>query len=177
MHVFQLGQPYPVHNNANGQEKARADLTPAFFDVCCYLNRPTPGEVASWQGALEYGLYVAGPGVAFVLTRLAAGRWLFDTTLNWHVMADPGERARWAEHPEPTPLSFALLDAGTNALRGYRRFQPDPAFVGQVRAVARQQLGGFADRAAVEEAIAAAERVPLEEMARAATYYLAPGGI
>jgi|GEM_PF-5546389 len=47
MHVLRLGQPYSVHNIADGQEKARADLTPAFFDACCYLDRSSPAEIAA----------------------------------------------------------------------------------------------------------------------------------
>lgn len=174
MLVFRLGQPYPVHNIANGQEKARADLTPAFFDVCCYLDRPTPGEIAAWQGPFEYGLYEAAPGIPFILTRLAAGGWLFEASLNWRTLADTGQRANWAVHLESTPVTFALLDARTNVLRGYRRFLPAPAFVARLRAVAQQQLTLFADHHAVEQAIAAAEQLPLAVMSQRSTYYTAP---
>ena len=176
MHVFQLGKPYPVHNIANGQDKVRADLTPAFFSVCCYLNGSTAREVAAWQGAFEYGLYEAAPGIAFVLTRLAGGAWLFDTSLNWHVMAEAAKRTQWAEHANPTPLAFSLPDAGTNVLRGYRHFLPAPAFVAQVRAVAREQLTRFTNQVVVEVAIAAAERMPLAAMAAATSYHAAPTG-
>lgn len=174
MHVFRLGQPYPVHNNADGQEKARADLTPAFFDVCCYLDRPSPAEIAAWQGPFDYGLYQAAPGIAFILTRLASGGWLFDASLNWRIMADAGERANWAVHLAGTPVTFALIDARTNVLRGYRRFLPAPDFVARVRAVAQQQLALFADHHAVEHAIATAEQLPLAAMGQRATYYPAP---
>ncbi len=176
MHVLQLGKPSPVHNNANGQDKVRADLTPAFFAVCCYLNGPMPREVAAWQGTFEYGLHEAVPGIAFVLARLAGGSWSFDASLNWHVMADAAERTRWAGHADPTSLAFALLDAGTNVLRGYRRFLLAPAFVDQARAVVREQLTRFADHLAVRAAIAAAERLPLAAMAAATRYHTAPAG-
>ena len=174
MHVFRLGQPYPVHNLATGQEKARADLTPAFLEVCCYLNQPSAAEIAAWQGPLAYGLYEAAPGIPFVLTRLASGRWLFEASLNWHLMADAGERTHWAAHREPTPLAFALLDARTNVLRGYRRFLPAPDFVARLRTIAQQQLARYADHQAVEQAIMGAEQLPLAIMSQRATYYSAP---
>ena len=172
--VFRLGHPYPVHNEANGQEKARVDLTPAFFSVCCYLCNPAPVEVAAWQGPFEYGLYEAAPGVPFVLIRLLGGRWLFDVSLNWHLMASPDERAVWAEHEEPTPLTLALIDARTNHLRAYRRFAPSPAFVAALRAAARRQVAAFADHRAVAQAISQAEAMPLQLMSRRATYFPVP---
>jgi hypothetical protein len=172
MVVFRLGEPYPVHNEANGQDKTRADLTPAFFDVCCYLQRPRPAEVALWRGPVEYGVYEAAPGVPFVLVRM--GSWLLDVSLNWHLMASTGEREAWSEHEGPTPLSLSLIDAHTNRLQGYRRFTPAPAFVAQLRAIARRQLDGFASGAAVEQAIARAEVMPLAQMNQRAVFYHVP---
>jgi hypothetical protein len=129
--------------------------------------------VAAWQWAFEYGLYQAAPGIAFILTRLSSGGWLFDASLNWRTMADAGERANWAVRLAATPVTFALVDARTNVLRGYRRFLPAPEFVARLRAVAQQQLALFADHHAVEQAIAAAQ-LPLAMMGQPATYYPAP---
>lgn len=173
MFVFKLGAPYPVHNEANGQEKARADLTPEFFSICYYLNGAGAGDVAFWRGPFEYGIYEAAPGVPFILSRFAAGRWLFDASLNWRNMSDPAQRAVWAEHDGSTPLTFALIDARTNRLLAYRRFAPAPQFVAQVRAAARRQLSLFADHQAVEQAISRAELMPLPLMSQQATYFSA----
>ena len=174
MHVFRIGHPYPVHQHANGQEKTRADLTTAFFDVCCYLCSATPAEIAAWRGPFEYGIYEAAPGVPFVLVRFAGGRWLLDVSLNWRTMSDPAQRESWAEHDEPTPLSFALLDARSNALRAYRRFTPALPFVQQVRAIARRQLATYSGPQAVEQAIATAELMSLRLMSQQAIFYPSP---
>ena len=174
MLVFSLGKPYPVHNAADGQEKARADLTPAFFSICYYLNQASADDVALWRGPFQYGLYEAAPGVPFILSRFAGGRWLFDVSLNWRTMSDPAQREGWAEHDEPTPLTFALIDARSNNLLAYRRFVPLPQFVGRLRADARRQLATYADPHAVEQAIQRAERMPLQLMSQQATYFLAP---
>ena len=173
MLVFKIGQPYPIHNEAIGQEKARADLTPAFFSVCYYLSAAA-ADVAFWRGPFEYGVYEAAPGVPFVLARFAGGRWLFDVSLNWRNMRDPAEREAWAEHDEATPLSFALLDAHTNRLLAYRRFTPARPFVEQVRAAARRQLATFADHQAVEQAIGRAELMPLPLMSHQTIFYPSP---
>jgi hypothetical protein len=116
VYVFRLGEPYPVHNQANGQEKARADLTPTFFNVVYYILNPKPADVQLWRGRFEYGICEAAPGVPFIITRFVAANWVFDVTLNWHHMADPVAQAAWPEHDEPTTLTFALLDARTNQL-------------------------------------------------------------
>lgn len=174
MLVFKLGAPYPVHNVANGQEKARADLTPAFFSVCYYLKGAGSGEVAAWRGPFEYGVYEAAPGVPFIVARFSAGRWMFDVTLNWRNMSDAGQREVWAEHDEPTPLTFALIDARTNRLLAYRRFAPAAPFVAQLRAVARRQLTAYPDHRAVEQAITRAELMPLQLMSRQTTFYSSP---
>lgn len=174
MVVFKLGQPYPVHNEADGQEKARADLTPAFFSICYYLSGAGKAEVAFWRGSFEYGIYEADPGVPFILARFAGGRWLFDVSLNWRKMSNPTEREAWAEHDEPTPLSFALIDARSNRLLAYRRFAPALPFVAQVRAAARRQLAAFPDHQAVERAISQAELMPLQMMSQRTTFYPSP---
>ena len=174
MVVLQLGQPYPLHNQANGPEKVRADLTTDFFGICYYIKAAGPGDVASWRGPFEYGIYEAAPGVPFVLARFAAGRWPFDVSLNWRNMSYPTQRAAWAEHDGLTPLTFALLDARTNRLLAYRRFAPAAPFVAQVRAAARRQLTHFADHQAVEQAISRAELMPLPLMCRQATFYPSP---
>ncbi|RYU84777.1 hypothetical protein [Hymenobacter persicinus] len=171
MYVFKLGEPYPVHNQANGQEKARADLTPTFFNVVYYILNPKPAEVQHWRGCFEYGICEAAPGVPFIITRFPAANWVFDVTLNWHHMADPAERAAWPEHDEPTTLTFVLLDARTNQLLAFRQLPAAPQFVELVRQAARRQLTRFPDRHAVEEAIAQAELMPLPLMARQATMF------
>ena len=171
MHVFRIGHPYPIHDEATGQEKARADLTTTFFSVCYYLKAATTAEIAHWRGPFDYGIYEAAPGVPFVLVRFAGGRWLFDVTLNWRKMSDATERAAWTAHEEPTALSFALLDARSNRLLAYRRVIPVPQFVEQVRAAARRQLTIFSDHLAVERAISQAELMPLRLMSQQATFY------
>ena len=77
-------------------------------------------------------------------------------------------------YQKPTPLSLALIDAHTNRLQGYRRFAPAPAFVAQLRAIARRQLDGFATGAAVEQAITRAETMPLAQMNKLAAFYRVP---
>lgn len=89
-------------------------------------------------------------------------------------MSDPAQREPWAEHDEPTPLSFALIDARSNRLLAYRRFTPAAAFVAQVREAARRQLTTFATHQAVEQAIARAELMPLRLMEQQATFYPSP---
>ena len=73
---------YSVHNKANGQEKARADLTTAFFNVCYYLSGAEASDVAWWQSPFNYAVCEVAPGIPFVLASLAGGRWLFDVSLN-----------------------------------------------------------------------------------------------
>ena len=53
-------------------------------------------------------------------------------------MRNPAERAAWAEHHDPTLMSFALIDACTNRLLAYRLFAPAPQFVDQIRTAARR---------------------------------------
>lgn len=171
MYVFKLGQPYPLHDEANGQEKARADLTPTFFSVVLYILNARPAEVQEWAGRFEYGIYEAAPGVPFILTRFPASGWLFDVTLNWHLMSDPAEQALWPTRREPAALTFALVDAQTNKLLAYRRTPAAPAFAAQVRQCAGRQLALFPDRQAVEQAIRRAELMPLPLMQRQATMF------
>lgn len=171
MHVFKLGQPYPLHNHANGQDKARADLTHSFFGVVLYVRNPRPTEVRQWGQSFDYGLYEAAPGVPFILTRFPAGVGVFDVTLNWYLMLDSAQRAAWLEYEEKVGISFALVDADNNNLLAYRITPAAPAFVTQVRACAHRQLALFSDRFAVEQAISRAELMPLALMQRQATMF------
>lgn len=176
MLVYAIGQPFPFPHRQPGTEGAIAQLTDSFLTIVCYLQGPTPAEIAQWRaGVLRYGLFEAAPGLPVILTD-AGANWLFEVTLNLRRPGAPVEEEAvrlWPSLPG-RQLTYALVDATTNVLHGLRIIQADPRFVVAVRACAQRQLALFATNDAVAAALDRAAQLPLVAMRAKTTFYL-PG--
>lgn len=139
MVAFTFGEPFPLHNKANGTEYCRIDLNDSFFDICYYFPTPDRKHIDAWgKDIFKYGVYETNQIPFFLIEfEVNKARWCFDLSINIHQILD--DNATIWLNSEGRIIRMYLIEANTNVLVGMRMIEVTVSVADYIRDICEGQ--------------------------------------
>jgi hypothetical protein len=143
MVAFTFGEPFPLHNKANGMEYCRAELSDSFFDICYYFPYADEKHINAWgKDTFKYGVFEAHDIPFFLIEFDIEGkRWCFDLSLNVHHILD-GDALIWLQSKGKI-IRLYLIDGNTNHLKGMRMISVNENLADYIRDICEEQYRNY----------------------------------
>ena len=139
MVAFTFGEPFPLHNKANGTEYCRIDLNDSFFDICYYFPTPDRKHINAWgKDIFKYGVY-ENSNIPFLLIEFEVNkaRWCFELSINIHRILE--DKADIWLNSEGRIIRMYLIEARTNILVGMRMIEVTVGVAEYIRDICENQ--------------------------------------
>lgn len=171
MQKYEVGSPFPIHNEAPGVDRCTARLAGATFDVLYYINGANSREVRTFKDTLLRLHVWIYEDIPFLAVSYLGENWTYDVTLTV-ATHDKRDVAEAFIDGEGNATTLFLIDAKTNVIRAMRTLGlPDSATVA-IKDAARAQLERYEDETDVLAVVNAVyERLSTADIiARGETY-------
>lgn len=148
-----VGQTFAGKNYLPGQDHTRAEITPGFIDILCFMSDPASDEIHEFRkGKISYGVFVLD-NIPFFIVDFDNGKWNVDASVNLLNMTSQEDQTGWLNGNGNLTTLF-LVDVSTNILRAMRTISVTAATSDLIRDTLELQSEKYADKSQVELRIA-----------------------
>lgn len=154
MLVLKIGEPFPMHNKANGQEYCRIEIfenTDYVFELFYYFDNPNQSYKNAWsKKEFKHGVYKSNH-IPFVLFQfdVNGALWQFDVTINVHTLTN--EFVDLWLNSESKLVRMYLINARTNILESMAIAGLNKEIADEIRNICENQDAQYNSKEDVEQ--------------------------
>lgn len=167
--IIKVGEPYPYHHRADGNERVLAEMNNAFFDVLFYSSQPQADARMWTKGKLKYGLFMA-KNIPFFVLDFPSDQFNLDVAINFlKIQEDKADE--WL-NSDANVINLFLIDANTNIIHGMRMISIRHDLAEKIRDACEAQDVHYDSPAQVDQTIAGiTERYTTNNMIKISQMY------
>lgn len=148
MQKYEVGLPFPIHNEVPGVDRCTARLTGASFDVLYYISGANSREIKTFKDTLLRLHVWIYDDIPFIAVSYLGETWTYDITLTV-ATRDKKDVSQAFIEGKGNAVTLFLIDATTNVILAMRTLGLTDSAAATIKEAARAQLERYEDEAAI----------------------------